>query len=121
MSASDDAGPVTDSRLERPYTVTGGRTAPTKRLDLITLLHYTGQVRIAHVEPDHGRILLLLRREVMSVAEVAAHLKLPVMVVKVLVSDLLDYKAVQAFSPREPGTDDTAVLEALLAGLKRRL
>jgi hypothetical protein len=121
MSASDDLVPVLDSRLGRPYVATGGRTAPTAKLDIVTLLRSTGKVSIAHVGDDQARVLLLLQQRPMAVAEVSAHMKLPMMVVKVLVSDLLNMHAVQAIPPKLPAADDTDVLNALLLGLQRRL
>jgi hypothetical protein len=78
---------------------------------------------------DNHLEVLALCREMISIAEVAAHLrepstakKVPASIVKVLVSDLIDYEAVQAFPPEDysagPPRD---VLEALLVGLQKRL
>ncbi|THV27635.1 DUF742 domain-containing protein [Glycomyces paridis] len=112
----DDAGP-----LVRPYMASGGRTAPTASLDLLTLVWATGRLGPTQLEAELGEVLLLCR-EPISVAEVAAHLRLPAMVVKVLLSDLLDLGAVGLLSP-DPAVDttDRTVLEALLNGLQRRL
>jgi hypothetical protein len=112
----DDAGP-----LVRPYMASGGRTAPTASLDLLTLIWSTGRLSLSELEAEHGEVLLLCREPV-SVAEVSAHLHLPAMVVKVLLSDLLDLGAVAVLSP-DPAVDttDRSVLEALLNGLQRRL
>jgi hypothetical protein len=112
----DDAG-----RLVRPYTVSNGRTRPTTRLDLLSLVVATGRVPGGHLEPDHARILRLCAGPT-SVAEVAAHLKLPAVVTKVLLSDLVDCGAVSTRAPG-PATEpaDRSVLEALLNGLQRRL
>lgn len=112
----DDAG-----RLVRPYTVSNGRTRPTNDLDLLSLVMDSGQVPQAHLEPDHAEALGLCRRPI-TVAEVAAHLRLPVAVTKVLLSDLVDCGAVTLRDPR-PAADpsDRFVLEAVLDGLRRRL
>jgi hypothetical protein len=112
----DDAG-----RLVRPYTVSNGRTRPTAKLDLLSMVMATGRVPRAHLEPDHARALGLCAGPT-TVAEIAAHLKLPAVITKVLLSDLVDYGAV---STRAPGSaadsTDRSVLEALLDGLQRRL
>lgn len=112
----DDAGP-----LVRPYTVSNGRTTPTKKLDLLSLVRSTGSMRPSQLEPEHAEALLLCH-EPISVAEVSAHLRLPAMVIKVLLSDLVDCGAVIAHAP-DPAVDptDKIVLEALLNGLQRRL
>ncbi|THV42280.1 DUF742 domain-containing protein [Glycomyces buryatensis] len=112
----DDAGP-----LIRPYMASGGRTTPSASLDLLTLVWGTGRVALSHVEPEHAEVLLLCKDPI-SVAEISAHMRLPAMVIKVLVSDLLERGAVAALSP-DPSADttNTTVLEALLNGLQRRL
>jgi hypothetical protein len=108
----DDAG-----RLVRPYTVSNGRTRPTTKLDLLSMVMATGRVPAARLEPDHARALGLCD-DPTTVAEVAAHLKLPTVITKVLLSDLVDRGAI---STQAPGPTDRPVLEALLNGLQRRL
>ncbi|MCW2642955.1 MAG: multi-component regulatory system-3 [Dactylosporangium sp.] len=112
----DDAG-----RLVRPYTVSNGRTRPTTKLDLLSMVMTTGRVPQAHLEPDHARALGLCD-DPTTVAEVAAHLKLPAVITKVLLSDLVDCGAVSTRAPG-PAADptDRSVLEAVLDGLRRRL
>jgi hypothetical protein len=113
----DDAA----GRLVRPYTVSNGRTRPTSKLDLLSMVMSTGRMPQGHLEPDHARALGLCGSPT-TVAEVAAHLKLPAVVTKVLLSDLVDCGAV---STRAPGAaadpTDRFVLEAILDGLQRRL
>ncbi|MFG3341840.1 DUF742 domain-containing protein [Glycomyces sp. NPDC048151] len=112
----DAAGP-----LVRPYTVSGGRTNPTADFDLLSLVKSTGRMRPSQLEAEQAAVLLLCHEPV-SVAEIAAHLRLPAMVVKVLLSDLVEYGAVTAHAP-EAALDptDLNLLEALLNGLQRRL
>lgn len=121
MSGRDDQPMMDDQagRLVRPYLVSGGRTE-TLDLDLVTLIRSTRTCPIGSVGPDHGSVLMLCR-DMVAVAEVAAHMRLPVGVVKVLISDLLTMHAVQSFSPQQPGETDTQILEAILEGLKKRL
>jgi hypothetical protein len=110
-----------DGRLVRPYTVSNGRTSPSTSLDLLSMVLSTGGVPQSRLEPDHAQALALCR-EPASVAEIAARLRLPAIVTKVLVSDLVDCGAVTTQPPR-PGTDseDRFLLERVLDALQRRL
>jgi hypothetical protein len=107
--------------LVRPYTVTNGRTQPTNNLNMLSLVRATGQVRSERLDADHAQALGYCHGPT-SVAEVAAHLRLPVAVTKVLLSDLIDCGAVmtQAQMPVADPTD-RYVLEAVLNGLRQRL
>jgi hypothetical protein len=112
----DDAG-----RLVRPYTVSNGRTRPTNKLDLLSMVTVTGRVPQAHLGLDHAQALDLCHGPI-TVAEIAAHLRLPAVVTKILLSDLVDCGAVTTRAPA-PAADptDRFVLEALLDGLRQRL
>ncbi|TDB87209.1 DUF742 domain-containing protein [Actinomadura sp. 7K534] len=108
----DDAG-----RLVRPYTVTAGRTHPTVELDMLTLMV---SVRLSPaLDVEYTRALELCRTPT-SVAEVAAHLRLPTAVTKVLLSDLVE-RGVMTVQEARIAADptDRALLEALLDGLQR--
>ncbi|MET9479413.1 DUF742 domain-containing protein [Streptomyces sp. NPDC006638] len=123
MSATTD-GPWLDEaagRLIRPYTVSGGRTRPTTALDLLTLVMSTGSVPDAHLGPEHAQAVGLCQRPT-SVAEIAAHLRLPATVTKVLLSDLVDCGAISARPPDSfDHPTDVSLLEAVLDGLRRQL
>jgi hypothetical protein len=110
-----------DGRLVRPYAVANGRTAGSRQLDLMSMVVATGVGSYNTLEPDHVQALGLCLRPV-SVAEIAARLRLPAAVTKVLVSDLADCGAVRTAPPR-PGSDTSnrVLLERLLDGLQRRL
>jgi hypothetical protein len=109
----EDAGP-----LVRPYTVNSGRTHPTVTLDLLSLVMATGHAPPA-LSPEHDKALGLCRSPT-SVAEVSAHLKLPVMVTKVLLADLVDCEALTTRAPRTAADlNDRVLLEKLLDGLQR--
>ncbi|MBM0236439.1 DUF742 domain-containing protein [Micromonospora sp. ATA32] len=112
----DDAG-----RLVRPYTVSNGRTRPSIHMELLSWVMATGQAPRAHLEPDHARALRLCGGPT-TVAEIAAHLKLPAAITKVVLSDLVDCGALKTRAP-SPIADptDRSVLEAVLNGLQRRL
>jgi hypothetical protein len=109
----DDAGP-----LIRPYTVNAGRTRPTVELDLLSLVITTGQTS-SRTDPEHLKVLGLCHKP-LSVAEVAAYMRLPVMVTKVLLADLVDCEAMTMRAPRPTsGSNDRVLLEKLLDGLQR--
>lgn len=113
----DDAA----GRLVRPYTVSNGRTEPRIRMELLSWVVATGQRPRGHLEPEHALALRLCVAPI-TVAEVAAHLKLPAAITKVVLSDLVDCGAVSTRAP-SPIADptDRSVLEAVLHGLQQRL
>jgi predicted Rossmann fold nucleotide-binding protein DprA/Smf involved in DNA uptake len=122
-TAADD-GPWLDEqagRLVRPYTVSNGRTRPTADLDLLTHVAATGHPATGHPGPEHARTLRLARTPV-TVAELAARLRLPVAVAKVVVSDLVEAGLVLAEAPSYQHTPtDPAVLRQVRDELRRRL
>jgi hypothetical protein len=81
----------------------------------------TGVSSCTVLEPDHMQALRLCMRPV-SVAEIAARLRLPAAVTKVLLSDLADCGAVRTGPPASASdTSNRVLLERLLDGLQRRL
>ncbi|GAA1453765.1 DUF742 domain-containing protein [Nocardiopsis tropica] len=112
-----DAGP-----LVRPYVIAQGREhADTVRLDMISVVIAAKRAEVDEMalEPEQLRILELCRRP-QSVAEVSAHLDIPVAVVKVLLSDLLNRGLALARAPytaKSPVSRD--VLQAVLDGIQR--
>ncbi|MFC7259193.1 MULTISPECIES: DUF742 domain-containing protein [Streptomyces] len=123
MAAAGD-GPWLDDaagRLVRPYTVSNGRTRPTTALDLLSQVMATGATPLGYLGPEHSQALELCRMPV-SVAEMAAHLKLPAVVTKVLLSDLVDCGALTTKPPSfHHNPTDRSLLEAVLDGLRRQL
>ncbi|MFF3014637.1 DUF742 domain-containing protein [Streptomyces sp. NPDC057939] len=119
----DSAGRVT-----RPYTATGGRTRPAVALDPLSPVTATGVRPRVPLGPEHALALRICAgTAAVTVAEVAGQLRLPAMVVKVLLSDLMEHGAVSTRAPRFPGpdpacaaADDLTLLEAVLDGLRRR-
>lgn len=115
--------------LVRPYAYTQGRTAPSRKLDLLSLLESTGRVPLSAVDTEAAEVLGLCREKI-SVAEVSAHLKIPAMVARILACDLLAVGAVTVSAPvyyaaPPPGEQweppPKELLQALLDGLQRRL
>ncbi|GID30306.1 uncharacterized protein DUF742 [Paractinoplanes brasiliensis] len=113
----DDAA----GRLIRPYTVSNGRTEPTTRMELLSMVIATGRPPQGQLGPEHAQALGLCG-SVITVAEIAARLRLPAVVTKILLSDLVDLGAVDTRSPA-PMADSTnlTVLEAILDALERRI
>lgn len=107
--------------LARPYTVTGGRTRSSNYpLDLITLVvAMTPANAVAHLEPEHRRVLHLCQQPT-SVAEVGAKMDLPLPVVKVLLSDLIEANHIifRAAAP-ESAAPDQNILQAVLDGIRK--
>ncbi|TDC23858.1 DUF742 domain-containing protein [Streptomyces sp. 8K308] len=111
-------------RLIRPFTACGGRTRPTVRLDLLTLVVATGRPIRRRLGPEHAQVLRMCAGQGPTpVAEIAAQVRLPVAVTKVLLADLCELGAVTVNSPVPVGCSltDRDLLEAVLHGLRARL
>jgi hypothetical protein len=112
----EEAGPVV-----RPYAMTRGRTQPTRgEFDLISLVVATRTVSSAEVGlgPEHVAIMGLCQRP-LSVAEIAAHVDLPLGIVRVLLGDLLDRGLILARQPQPPAQmHQEHVLKAVINGLR---
>ena len=110
----DEAG-----RLVRPYAISNGRTVPTHELDLLSMVMATGGGDPVQLDIEHAQALDLCYVPT-SVAEIAARLRLPLMITKVLLSDLID-GGVAATRPPGPNADleDGTLLEVLLDGLRK--
>lgn len=123
MAAAGD-GPWLDDaagRLVRPFTISNGRTRPSVAFDLMSQVMATGVTPLGQPGPEHSLALDLCRAPI-SVAEVAAHLKLPAAVTKVLLSDLVDCGALTERPPDfHHNPTDRSLLEAVLDGLRRQL
>ncbi len=112
----EEAGPVV-----RHYAMTHGRTRPTRGdFDLITVVMATRAVPAADAgtQPELASIVALCQNPT-SVAEVAAHLDLPVGTVRVLLGDLLDRGFIRTRAP-EPAAHlpSERVFKAVLDGLR---
>lgn len=110
------AGPVV-----RPYTLTGGRTRGGDEVFDLVAFVLTVEPMVPdkpHLQPEHLLALDVCRLP-LSVVDVASRLDLPVGVVRVLLSDLLEEELIMV---REPAyrtrLPDEGTLEAVLNGLK---
>lgn len=105
-----------DPDLVRAYVRTGGRSRPTRELDLVTLV-VANRDPAPGARPDHRRVIDVCNRGALSIAEVAAYLDLPPSVVKILASDLLDTEHLTIPTPDEI-LPEIALLEEVLNGLR---
>ncbi|MBB4158244.1 DUF742 domain-containing protein [Streptomyces cinereoruber] len=110
--------PGRDDSPDRLYMLTGGRSRADSahRFDLVTLV-------VAECAPspgmqsEHAAILRMCDRPA-AVVEVAAELRLPVNITKILLSDLLTAGRVSARHPRAAALPDPQILEQVLVGLR---
>jgi len=116
-----------DAYAVRPYAVSGGRTSvSTTDLPMEALVEGMAEPDV-QLTPERRRILELTATQYLSVAELSAHLKLPVGVVRVLVSDLAAAQKVRVHGPRssmsttgssrESTAATLSVLESVLNGI----
>ncbi|MEV6909817.1 DUF742 domain-containing protein [Amycolatopsis sp. NPDC051071] len=112
--------PSVGSRV-RPYTRTGGRTRTAHDLALEALVSTSDQGRRYRGvrTPEHRQICDLCL-DTRSIAEIAAHLRLPLGVVKVLVGDMADAGLVLIHQTELIMGDSTsrAFMERVLQGLR---
>jgi hypothetical protein len=111
-----------DARVVRPYTLTRGRTRPRRSdLALEALVRGVPGVVTAGETAERRRILELTGSSIQSVAELSAHLSLPLGVVRILVGDLADEGLVLVHSgtpqPQAPAAAQLKVLESVLNGI----
>ncbi|MFI5952394.1 DUF742 domain-containing protein [Cryptosporangium sp. NPDC051539] len=108
-----------DTEAVRPYAVTGGRTAPAVPIDLMALVRSTGAVPEHHLDPEQLHAVTVCSAEPRTVAEVAAALRRPVQVTKILISDLIGLGAVRLrTAAAAEGRNRERLLEKLLDGLE---
>ncbi|MFI6641283.1 DUF742 domain-containing protein [Streptomyces sp. NPDC050504] len=111
----------------RPYSLTGGRTRAGRVLLVETFVgaleapavrgELTGGER--RTMPEMAAIVELCRR-MRTVAEISALLKMPLGVVRVLLSDLADQGKIRVYGTGHgEGRPDRALLERVLSGLRR--
>jgi Protein of unknown function (DUF742) len=114
---SADLAPVV-----RPYTWTGGRTAPVLDLAVETLVSTSEHGRdVATLTSVEHRAVAELCRDPRSVAEVAALLSLPLGVARVVLGDMADIGLVRVHRTANVSGDapEVALMERVLSGLRR--
>ncbi|MCC5035492.1 DUF742 domain-containing protein [Streptomyces sp. WAC 00631] len=115
----------------RPYSLTGGRT----RFGHVLLVEtFVAAIEAPEDRPEltagnwadrvmpEMRAIVELCRKMRSVAEISALLRIPLGVVRVLLSDLADQGKIRVYgngAGTETGRPDRALLERVLSGLRR--
>lgn len=117
MSGGDAAG-----RLVRPFTLTGGRTRPSRAdftlITSVTAVH-PPPAGLRRPQPEQARILRLCAEPIV-VAELATRLDLPVSVVVIMLCDLLEAGRITTRPPRPvSGPPDMDLLQKVRDGLGR--
>ncbi len=105
--------------LVRPYVLAGGRSRPARDdLGLITIVLAHSDRVADTLSPEHAAIARACQRPA-SVAEVSAAVDLPLMLVKVLLSDLIEAGYVTFRPPGDPSdTPNPELLKAVLDGIR---
>ncbi|WP_054812485.1 DUF742 domain-containing protein [Nocardia arizonensis] len=108
--------------LVRPYALTRGRTMGAGQdLDILTVVVLADNApALRRTEPEYAEIVRLCTVP-QTVAEVAANLKLPLAVTKILVGDLIGGGHLIFRSPvqSDAGPGDLNVLRAVLDGIRK--
>ena len=120
---ADTAGPwEADSTSVRPYAWTRGRTSTGYALQIETLVTTSprGREQLVLLQVEHREVAELCL-QARSVAEVAALLKVPLGVAKVLVGDMagLGLVAVHQSASANGDIPNLALMERVLSGLRR--
>lgn len=115
-----EADGVEEARTVRPYALTRGRTRSVRSdLALEALVRGVGMADPSST-PERRRILELSTASILSIAELSAHLSLPLGVIRVLVGDLAaeGLVVVHTGSPSAaPAATNLKVLESVLNGI----
>ncbi len=111
-----------DASIVRAYAWTGGRTRSNINLEIETLVSANDQSRQSTgiLQAEHQRVVELCHSP-RSVAEVAALMRLPLGVVKVLLGDMAERGLVDVHQTASAGGDapDLGLMERVLSGLRR--
>lgn len=109
--------------LVRPFALTRGRAQPIDDLALEAVLVTTSQGhQLAYLSGHHKQQIAQLCTQPHSLAEISAHLRVPLGVANVLVTEMVDE---QMLTLHQPSTDDDQpqerihILERVLEGLRR--
>ena len=106
--------------IVRPYALVRGRTRPTGAdFDLVTIVTVSGRINLdpSILEPEHLQLLCLCPA---TVADLAEEMRLPLAVVRVILSDLRQRGFVHLHRPVQTARlPDTVLLRRVADGLRR--
>ena len=107
--------------LVRPYAVTGGRTRPRTQLEIeamVAAAHY--EARDLSVLSPECQAILGFCRDLRSVAEISAVLRMPLGVARILIADMAVEGLVRIHQlDHAQGRPDLNLLERVLSGLRK--
>jgi hypothetical protein len=118
-SVGADRDGATTARFVRPYTITAGRTRATVELPMEATLRRQRDRAGANLSP--GAVTVLETCDTRSVAEVSALVSMPLGVVRVLLSDLVEQGFVQVqatITERSSKDERIELIERTLRGLR---
>ncbi|MFF8606923.1 DUF742 domain-containing protein [Streptomyces sp. NPDC015346] len=123
MTGFDEREPEA-AELVRPYVITKGRGLPDEeQLSLITLVTAASddRQRPTRLSPEEQSLLELCTAGYLSVAEIAGHTRLPMGVVKILLSALTEGGYLITRPPvQRARLADRQILEEVLNGLRTK-
>ncbi|MEU9702898.1 DUF742 domain-containing protein [Streptomyces sp. NPDC047981] len=123
MSRFDEREPEA-AELVRPYVITKGRGLPDEeQLSLVTLVTASADhhQRPTRLSPEEQSMLDLCTAGYLSVAEVAGHTRLPIGVVRILLSALTEGGYLITRPPvQRAALADRDILEEVLNGLRAK-
>jgi DNA-directed RNA polymerase specialized sigma24 family protein len=112
---------IDEAAAVRPYLVTGGRTRTESAIIPIEALVEALRIPSGGLPTEQRRLLDLSAGQYLSVAELSAHLRLPVGVVRVVVGDLEALQLVRVhileFTETDLNLPSLEVLESVLHGI----
>jgi hypothetical protein len=120
QAAGRDRDPAAAARFVRPYTITAGRTEATIRLPLEATLRRHHHL-VVDSDLSRGALQVLEVCDTRSVAEVSALVAMPIGVVRVLLSDLIEQGLVQVQATITDGSskdERIELIERTLRGLR---
>ncbi|MFC6094114.1 DUF742 domain-containing protein [Saccharothrix lopnurensis] len=104
--------------IVRAYSWTGGRTTSSYQLEVETLVSAVDWDYPDGMKAEHHEVIGLVDRP-RSVAEVAALLRLPLGVAKVLLGDMAERGLIDVHDTASADQPDLGLMERVLAGLRR--
>ena len=117
--------PQNDPRgaLVRPYAVTRGRTEPQQpvAIEAVLVTSTAGREEARFAGHDKNRIATMCGERPLSLAEVAAHMRMPLGVARVLVADMVTdgLLKMHTVAPTKGYQERMNLLERVLSGLRR--
>lgn len=118
LDAPDEDDAIIGGDVVRGFMLTRGRTrASVPELAIETVVNVTAMVRssVAGLQVDHRRIVEILSGP-LSIAEISAHLTIPLRAAVVLVSEMVDAGTLSAGSSIDDA--DTDLLEKIRSALQ---